>query len=446
MILANKGLARVLAVAVAVVLTAGLSMPPAYAAKEDKPVTSVNEQIADNGPVVTVSTFSAKKKKPDVIAQGSIILCAETGQILFGENYDKKLDPLSMTKLMTVYCVMKEIEAGRMSLDDIVTATKADTKVPESKIYLEEGEKMSVKDLIYATLLYSGNDAAAALGTAVSGNAKAFADHMTEEAKALGCLNTQFKNANGLIVEGHYSTCRDIALIAREVFAYDFVQKVCQTKKYTIPPTNKYDDDIKLELTNPFFSEMDGVKKPYVKYGIIAGKTGTWDTLNSSLVEMAEYKGRHIITVVMNDGLLERYPDSVELIKYGRSALDAQAAAEKKGVGASGNKPSEEGYPKGITESSLAKSFTEWVDEEAEKSSADITSATYSKKGVTLRWKAVKNAKMYRVFRDSGDGYQEIGQVKDTGTLKYQDKTAKKNTIYRYYVRGCEEDGGLLWW
>lgn len=419
---------------------------PVFAAEEENSVTQIDEQIAENGPTVTVSTFTTKKEEPDLVAHASIIFCPETGQVLYGDGIDKKMDPLSITKVMTVYCVMKEIEAGRMNLEDIVTITKADTKVPESKLWLEEGEKITVKSLIYASMLYSGNDAAAALGTAVSGNAVDFAKHMTKEAKKLGCTNTQFKNANGLIVDGHYSTCRDIALIARATFAYDFVQKVCQTKKYKIPPTNKYDDDIEMELTNPFFSEMDGVKKPYVKYGIVAGKTGTWDTFNSALLEMAEYKGKHLITVVLLDGLLERYPDSVELIEYGRSILNAQAAGEKKGVGVAGEKPSEKGYPKGIAESKLAKAFTSWVGKEAEKSSADIHSATYTDKGITVRWIPTEGAEMYKVFRDSGKGYKEIGTVEDPKTLKFTDKKVKKNMIYRYYVRGCSKDGGLLWW
>ena len=430
----------------ALLFAAGSMAAPAFAEEEENSVTHIDEQIAENGPTVTVSTFKSKKEVPYLVAHASIIFCPETGQVLSGDSIDKKMDPLSITNVMTVYCVMKEIEAGRMNLEDVVTVTKADTKNPESKLWLEEGEKITVKSLIYASLLYSANDAAAALGTAVSGNAKAFADHMTEEAKKLGCTNTQFKNANGLIVDGHYSTCRDIALIARAAFAYDFVQKVCQTKRYKIPPTNKYDDDIEMELTNPFFSEMDGVKKPYVKYGIVAGKTGTWDTLNSALLEMAEYKGKHLITVVLLDGLMERYPDTVDLIVYGRSILNAQAAGEKKGVGVSGEKASEEGFPKGIAESSLAKAFTKWVGAEAEKSNADIHSATYTDKGITVRWIPVDGAEMYKVFRDSGKGYKLIGTVEDLKDLKFTDKKVKKDMIDRYYVRGCDKDGGLLWW
>lgn len=436
---------RILTVAL-ILLMLFMVMPQAVFADEEENVTAVTESLADNGPTVTVSTYEPDTSKLNLFSDGAIIYCVETGQILFGDHIDKKLDPLSMTKVMTALCVMKEIEAGRMTLDDVVTVKKQDTKVPESKIYLEEGEKLTVRSLLYAALVYSGNDAAAALGTAVSGNRKAFAKYMNRVAKELGCTNTNFKNAHGLIVKGHYSTCRDMALIGRAAFAYDFVRKICQTKKYKIPPTNKYDDEIELELTNPFFSEMEGVKKPYVKYGIIAGKTGTWDLDNASLMEMAEYGDRHFITVVMNDALLERYHDSVDLIEVGWDALDKQAKAEKKGEGAAGRQDPDGSFPSAVLQSSIVQKFTDWVNEKAEAVNADITCAEYGKSGVALQWRQVPNVSGYKVFRDSGDGFRLIGQIDGAEVLTYTDETAETDTIYRYYVRGCSENGGLLWW
>ena len=376
-------------------------------------------------------------------AEGAIVFCPETGEVLYGKNIDEKLDPLSTTKVMTVYLVMKQIEKGKLKLDDMVTVTKEDTQVPESKLYLEEGEKISVRSLIYGAMLYSGNDAAAALGSKVAGNKAAFAKLMNSEAAKLGCMNTTFKNANGLIVKGLKTTPRDMALIARACFSYEFVQKVCQTKKYKIPPTNKYDHFIQVELTNPFFSKQGNLKKPYEKYNIVAGKTGTWDIGNASLLEMAEYKNKHIITVVMNDLLDQRYPDSVTLIEYGRKVLDAKAKAE---ADASKSVQTESGsYPSFIADSKAAKRLVKWANRLSENSTAAIRIAEYGTDGdVLLKWSKVSGARGYKIFRSEGGAYKLIDTIKSGSNTEYVDRTVKKDHIYHYYVRGTGRGGGLI--
>ena len=146
-----------------------------------------------------------------------------TGEVLYEKNADTRLHPASLTKMMTLYIVFQEIEAGRLSLDTKVTVTKYAASQPPSRLGLKPGQKIAVRYLIRAAAIKSANDAAAALGDHIGGDAAGFAKRMTRTARQLGMNNTTFKNANGLTAEGHLSTARDMNVLGRHLF-YDFPQ------------------------------------------------------------------------------------------------------------------------------------------------------------------------------------------------------------------------------
>ncbi len=146
-----------------------------------------------------------------------------TGEVLYEKNADTRLHPASLTKMMTLYIVFQEIEAGRLSLDTKVTVTKYAASQPPSRLGLKPGQKIAVRYLIRAAAIKSANDAAAALGDHIGGDAATFAKRMTRTARQLGMNNTTFKNANGLTAEGHLSTARDMNMLGRHLF-YDFPQ------------------------------------------------------------------------------------------------------------------------------------------------------------------------------------------------------------------------------
>lgn len=191
----------------------------------------------------------------------AIVMDARSGEVLYEKNADTRLHPASLTKMMTLYVVFQEIEAGRLHLDDKVTVTKNAAAQPPSRLGLKAGQKIAVRYLIRAAAVKSANDAASALGDHVGGSTEAFAKRMTKTARALGMKNTTFKNANGLTAEGHLSTARDMNILGRHLF-YDFPQY------YNIFSRRTADAGIaKVNNTNTRFLDAyegaDGIKTGY---------------------------------------------------------------------------------------------------------------------------------------------------------------------------------------
>lgn len=270
-----------------------------------------------------VPSFAAAIKKPSIHARGAIAYCADTGKVLYSKRANTKYDPLSTTKLLTAYIVMKR----GIDLNKTVTISSETASTPWMSWYhLRKGEKIKVKYLLYFALLPSENDAAAALGQAVAGNKKAFAKIMNKEAKALGCTNSHFTNAHGCIYKTHKSTAKDMMLIAKAAFRYSLIRKICGTRSYTIPKTNKYQKRT-IYMTNNFIYYFN--KTSYSKYNVKGGKTGTWDYGNAALVEMSRQYGKTIYTVVFKDSTKYRYTDTKKLIIYSKKVLAAQAKEDQ---------------------------------------------------------------------------------------------------------------------
>ncbi len=153
----------------------------------------------------------------------AFVMDARTGQVLYEKDADRRLRPASLTKMMTLYLVFDAVERGRLSLDQIVTISAKAAAQPPSKLGLKKGQQIQLRYLIRAAAVKSANDAAMALGEAVSGSQPEFADLMNATAIAMGMTNTTFRNPNGLDQDGHLSTARDMAILGQRVF-YDFPQ------------------------------------------------------------------------------------------------------------------------------------------------------------------------------------------------------------------------------
>ncbi len=153
----------------------------------------------------------------------ALVMDMRTGEVLYSKNADTRLHPASLTKMMTLYITFQAIERGEISLDTKVTVSANAASQPPSRLGLKPGQKIAVRYLIRAAAIKSANDAASALGDAISGNESNFAARMNRTAKALGMSNTSFRNANGLTRAGHLSTARDMTLLGRRLF-YDFPQ------------------------------------------------------------------------------------------------------------------------------------------------------------------------------------------------------------------------------
>ena len=150
-------------------------------------------------------------------SKSAILIEASTGTIIYEHNSHEKLEPASMTKMMSLLIVMESIDKGVITWDQMVTVSPNASKMGGSQILLETGERMSVEDLVKGVSIASGNDAIYALAEVIAGTEENFVNMMNRRAKELGLKDTNFKNCHGLDEEGHYSSAYDMAYIAKEL-------------------------------------------------------------------------------------------------------------------------------------------------------------------------------------------------------------------------------------
>lgn len=233
-----------------------------------------------------------------------IVMDARTGEILYEKNARTRLHPASLTKMMTLYIVFQEIEAGRLSLDTMVTVSKYAAAQPPSRLGLKPGQKIAVRHLIRAAAIKSANDAAAALGDAVSGDHVTFAKRMTRTARQLGMNDTTFRNAHGLTAEGHLSTAYDMNVLGRHLF-YDFPQY------YSIFSRRTADAGI-ATVTNTNSRFLDSYE------GADGIKTGFTNPAGFNLTASARRGNKHIIaTVFGGTSSAQRNAKMAELMDIG---------------------------------------------------------------------------------------------------------------------------------
>lgn len=223
-------------------------------------------------------------------AKSAILIEASTGKILFEKNADEKLHPASMTKMMSMLLIIEAIKDGVINWDQVVTVSENASSMGGSQILLETGEKMSVRDLFKGVAIASGNDAVVALAETVAGSVNNFVGMMNKRAKELGLTNTNFKNPHGLDDANHYSSSRDMSIIARELVKYKEV--LDYTKIYEDYLREDTDRKIWLVNTNRLVRFYDGVD------GL---KTGYTEDAGYCMTATAEKDGMRIIAVVMGE-------------------------------------------------------------------------------------------------------------------------------------------------
>jgi len=249
---------------------------------------------------------------PSIGAEGAILMDADSGAILYGKNIHEKLYPASTTKILTTL-----IAAENSNLDDIVTFSHdAVFSVPYdgSKIGMDENEKLTMEQCLAAILISSANEVSNAVGEHISGSMDAFALKMTERAKELGCLNSNFVNANGLHDENHYTTAYDLATIGRAFFANELLCKYASTKQLHIPPSDTQPDDIYANSKNMLYEG-----RSYSYEFLVGSKTGYTDQSRQTLVSCAEKDGMKLICVIMKEESPYQYEDTLALFDYGFS-------------------------------------------------------------------------------------------------------------------------------
>lgn len=247
--------------------------------------------------------------------ESAIMIEAASGKVIYEKNADDKHYPASMTKMMGMYLVLKNIQEGKLSFDDIVTCSSYASSMGGTQIYLEPNEKMSVRDLFKAVAINSANDAITALAEHISGNVTNFVKLMNNTAKELKMTNTTFKNPTGFDDQEHLTTPRDMALIAFHLVAFgeDLFQFTRLKEAYIREDTDK---PFWLVNTNKMLSRFEGMD------GL---KTGYTSLAKYNLTATAKRDGVRLISVVMNEKTIkEREEDTQTLLNTGFSKLKCQ--------------------------------------------------------------------------------------------------------------------------
>ncbi len=216
----------------------------------------------------------------DISAKAAIVLEASTGTVLYEKNADEPMGIASTTKIMTALVALEDAE-----LDSIVTVPAQCVGTEGSSLYLKEGERLPLRELLYGMLLESGNDAAVAVAIHVSGSVEAFVERMNDKAEALGCQNTHFVNPNGLYDSGHYSSAHDLAIIMAAAMENATFVQITSTKSISF-------EDRTFQNHNKLLWLYDGV---------IGGKTGYTQSSGRTLVTCAEREGMRLIIVTLDD-------------------------------------------------------------------------------------------------------------------------------------------------
>lgn len=239
-----------------------------------------------------------------ISAGQAILIEGDTGRVLYEKCADQKAYPASTTKIMTALVTLEVLERYDSPIEQKVTVPASAQGVEGSSIYLEAGEKISVEDLLYGLMLVSGNDAAEALAEIIGGGRENFVAMMNDRAEELGCDGTHFTNPSGLFDEDHYTTVRDMAIIAREAMKNDAFRKiVASPSRKAERSMSEYIGFINKNKTIRQYEGGNGIKIGYTQS---SGRT---------LVASATREGRTMIAVVMSAP--DWFEDAYRLMDYG---------------------------------------------------------------------------------------------------------------------------------
>lgn len=240
---------------------------------------------------------------PVIGAKSYLVIDATTGAELAALNPDERLAPASLTKLMAAYAVFKSLKEGQIALDDQVTISEKAWRTQGSRMFIEVGTQVSVQDLLLGMIVQSGNDASVALAEHVAGTEAVFAELMNRYAAQLGMRASQFRNANGLPAEDHYSTARDMAILARAIVnEFPEYYRWYSVREFTYNGITQNNRN-SLLWRDP---SVDGMK------------TGHTDDAGYCLVSSAERDGMRLVAVVLGTASAKsRIDGSQALLNYG---------------------------------------------------------------------------------------------------------------------------------
>ncbi|MDD1629017.1 MAG: D-alanyl-D-alanine carboxypeptidase [Methylococcaceae bacterium] len=253
---------------------------------------------------------------PNVAATAYILQDFHTGKVLAENNADARLAPASLTKIMTVYVVFRELSNGHLHLEDMANISEKAWKTSGSRMFVELGNQVKIEDLLKGVIIQSGNDASVALAEHVAGNEATFADMMNQHAARLGMTNSHFKNSDGLPMDDHYTSARDLAILTTALIKEfpDYYRWFSQ-KEFTF---NKITQHNRNQLLSRDES-VDGVK------------TGFTDDAGYCLVASALREDMRLISVVLGaKSANARANENQSLLNYGFRFFESHRLYEGK--------------------------------------------------------------------------------------------------------------------
>ncbi len=295
--------------------------------------TFANTDISSDYSYASASV-SNNSNIPTTYSPACILMDASLGKILYNKNANSKMYPASTTKIMTAILALE-----KCSLTDVATAShNAIFSIPYgySHANIQEGEELTIEQLLNVLLIPSANDAAVVLAEHIAGSVEAFADMMNSKAKELGCLNTHFVNPNGIHNENHYTTAYDLALMGKYAMEFETFRNIVSKTRCSLPKNDKYGIEERFfNTTNDLIKEnySSSPTNYYYKYATGA-KTGYTDAAKNCIVATATKDDISLIAVVLHDGstddgLSQRALDCKSLFEYGFNNFSRKQIASK---------------------------------------------------------------------------------------------------------------------
>jgi D-alanyl-D-alanine carboxypeptidase (penicillin-binding protein 5/6) len=240
---------------------------------------------------------------PKIAASGYLLMDYDSGRVLAAENADQRLEPASLTKIMTAYAVLRELKSKSIKLDDDVLISEKAWRTPGSRMFIEVGKKVKLEGLLKGMIIQSGNDASVALAEYVAGSEETFAELMNNHGRRLGMKDTHFVNSTGLPHDEHYTTAQDIAKVTiATIREFPEFYRWYAVKEFTFNKIKQHNRNKLLWRDE----SVDGVK------------TGHTEAAGYCLVASAKRKGMRLISVVMGTkGENARAKESQSLLSYG---------------------------------------------------------------------------------------------------------------------------------